>query len=47
MASAKGEVEVIGSGAMLDLCLCSLLSKCLMKRMGRSAIGQYLRWMSI
>ena len=33
------EVEVTGSDAMLDLSFSTLLVKCLMKRLGRSAIG--------
>ena len=32
-------VEVTCSEAMLSLCFCTLLAKCLMKRLGRSALG--------
>ena len=37
-------VEVTGSDAMLSLNFYFLLLKCLMKRLGTSALGQYLRW---
>ena len=33
------EVDVTGSEAMLALSLCTLYVKCLMKRLGRSALG--------
>ena len=33
------EVEVTGSDTMLDLSFSTLLVKCLMKRLGRSALG--------